>query len=575
MMSGIGVPGETGYMAPVDQGCFKQLFELLPDPAWIIDGNQFVECNEAAIKTLGYSGRDELLNVHPSKLSPARQPDGEDSFAKAERMMAIAKDSGLHQFDWLHTRADGSDFLAEVTLSRVQLSDRQLIYCVWRDITERKKVEQTLKQSLKLLAETERIGNVGGWEFNIDTGKQNWTEEVYRIHEVDFEMGPTVEKGINFYSPESRPMVEEAVRRAIEHGEPFAFDAVIITAKGNRRNVHATGIPDLEDRRIYGFFQDITKRKQAEAALGEANRRWQTTFDSTLDAICLLNVDQTILQANASMAALTGISVENMIGKHCWKIVHGTNEPIAQCPLKRARSSLAREQMELQIGNRWLNVTVDPVLNAAQEFQGAVHIIRDITEHKQMEDQVRQLAYHDTLTQLPNRRLLVDRLSQAIATSKRTDKYGALMMLDLDNFKPLNDAHGHLAGDLLLTEVARRLMECVRETDTVARLGGDEFVILLGVLDADQVESTKQAAEVAEKIRLSLNAIYQLTLSENGQAGIEIQYHCSASIGVALFINHSASEADILKRADSAMYLAKEDGRNAVRFYGLTHSTQP
>jgi diguanylate cyclase (GGDEF)-like protein len=162
-----------------------------------------------------------------------------------------------------------------------------------------------------------------------------------------------------------------------------------------------------------------------------------------------------------------------------------------------------------------------------------------------------------------------------MATSKRSDKYGALMMLDLDNFKPLNDTHGHVAGDLLLAEVARRLMECVRETDTVSRLGGDEFVVLLGVLDADKVESAKQAAEVAEKIRLSLKAPYQLTLCESGQDGTEIQHNCSVSIGVALFINHSASQADILKWADAAMYLAKKDGRNAVRFHGLTYSTQP
>ena len=181
-----------------------------------------------------------------------------------------------------------------------------------------------------------------------------------------------------------------------------------------------------------------------------------------------------------------------------------------------------------------------------------------------------QLAFEDTLTRLPNRRLMNDRLNQAMAASYRSGRYGALMMLDLDNFKPLNDAHGHLAGDLLLNEVAQRLIECVRKTDTVARVGGDEFVVLLGELDAGEAESANQAADVAEKIRASLAVPYQLVLNEKGQATVQVQHRCSASIGVALFLNHETSQSDLLKCADSAMYRAKEAGRNAVRFYGLT-----
>jgi diguanylate cyclase (GGDEF)-like protein len=165
--------------------------------------------------------------------------------------------------------------------------------------------------------------------------------------------------------------------------------------------------------------------------------------------------------------------------------------------------------------------------------------------------------------------LLVDRLGQTMSASNRSGNYGALMMLDLDNFKPLNDAHGHMAGDLLLNEVARRLIQCVRGADTVARVGGDEFVVMLGELDTDKAESVKKAAEVAEKIRASLAQPYQLTLNEEGQAGSEVQHRCTASIGVALFLNHEASQADILKWADSAMYRAKAAGRNAIRFYGL------
>jgi diguanylate cyclase (GGDEF)-like protein len=171
---------------------------------------------------------------------------------------------------------------------------------------------------------------------------------------------------------------------------------------------------------------------------------------------------------------------------------------------------------------------------------------------------------------MPNRRMLNIRLNQAMAFSKRSGNYGALMVLDLDNFKPLNDTLGHHAGDLLLLEVARRLIECVRETDTVARVGGDEFVVMLSELSSDRTESTRQAGEVAEKIRVRLAAPYQLTLNEEGQAGMEVKHRCSASIGVALFLNHEASQSDLLKWADAAMYQAKVAGRNSVQFSGAS-----
>jgi len=192
-------------------------------------------------------------------------------------------------------------------------------------------------------------------------------------------------------------------------------------------------------------------------------------------------------------------------------------------------------------------------------------ITREITARKEMEDQVRQLAFYDTLTKLPNRRLLGDRLSQAIAANKRSGRYGALMFLDLDDFKPLNDVHGHVAGDLLLIQAADRLRRCVRETDTVARFGGDEFVVMLRDMDADEAESIAQAQIVAEKIRVNLSEPYQLSVQREGEADVTIEHRCTASIGVAVFRDGDASLDDILKRADAAMYRAKDAGGNLIR----------
>jgi diguanylate cyclase (GGDEF)-like protein/PAS domain S-box-containing protein len=193
--------------------------------------------------------------------------------------------------------------------------------------------------------------------------------------------------------------------------------------------------------------------------------------------------------------------------------------------------------------------------------------ITNITERKAMEEQVRQLAFYDSLTGLPNRRLLDDRLGQALIASKRSACYGTLMFLDLDNFKPLNDMYGHAVGDLLLIEVARRLSACVREMDTVARFGGDEFVVMISELTGNKAESTEQARSVAEKIRTSLAEPYLLNIPQPGKADAVVEHHCSASIGVVVFVNHEAPQADILKWGDLAMYQAKDAGRNAIRFY--------
>ena len=209
-------------------------------------------------------------------------------------------------------------------------------------------------------------------------------------------------------------------------------------------------------------------------------------------------------------------------------------------------------------------MTVSPL---AEGRLGAVIVHTNITERKQAEEQIRNLAYYDSLTRLPNRRMLDERLLQALASSQRTRQYGALMLLDLDNFKPLNDTHGHGVGDLLLIEVAARLVASIREVDTVARLGGDEFVVVLGGLSAHTHLAQPQAIAVAEKIRLALARPYHLKAPQPDAPARTIEHHCAASIGVTLWAGWgSASPQEILKQADDAMYQAKESGRNTIHF---------
>ena len=192
--------------------------------------------------------------------------------------------------------------------------------------------------------------------------------------------------------------------------------------------------------------------------------------------------------------------------------------------------------------------------------------LQDITKSKQLEAQVRHLAFYDSLTNLANRHLLNDRLNQRMLANQRSACYGGLMFMDLDNFKPLNDTYGHATGDLLLVEVANRLIKCVRKGDTVARFGCDEFVVMLNELDQNSKIAHSQAQAVAAKICSSLAEPYILQLTLNDEKGRVVEHRCTASIGAVVFRDHEATPDEVLKWADTAMYVSKAAGGNAIRF---------
>jgi len=306
------------------------------------------------------------------------------------------------------------------------------------------------------------------------------------------------------------------------------------------------------------------------AELKASELHLQTIIENEPECIKIIDAQGRLLHMNpAGLAMIEADSLAQVAGRPLLDLI-APEYRAAFADLHRRVLAGERMQMQFEViglkgGRRWLETHAVPMLDHGETVQLAV--THDITERKQMEEQVRQLAFYDPLTLLPNRRLLNDRLSQAMAASKRSACYCVLMILDLDNFKPLNDTHGHLLGDLVLIEVARRLTHCVREIDTVGRFGGDEFVVMLSELGTDQALSTAQAQAVAEKIRTSLSEPYLITVHHEGQRDTLLTHCCTASIGVVIFIDNEAPQDDILKWADAAMYQAKKDGRNAVRFY--------
>lgn len=353
----------------------------------------------------------------------------------------------------------------------------------------------------------------------------------------------------------------------------------LITRIGRGNFTPAAALPQADENSVMGWLVNTQvrlnkvehARQAAEEALRENEARYRALVEGSTDPI-LAHRDGVLVYLNpASVKALGASNASELLGLPWKKIVHSDFHQMSQERIGHTlQTGVPTAVVELKFVKLDGEVIDVESQSAAVMLDGLMSVQvswRDITERKRLEDRVRQLAFYDALTNLPNRRLLDDRLHQSIVSSRRSGCFGALMFLDLDNFKPLNDTHGHVVGDLLLIDAAHRLKTCVREIDTVARFGGDEFVVMLNELSADQGQATAQAAAVAEKIRGVLSETYRLNVAQDEGEPTVVEHHCTVSVGVTVFTHDAASADEVLTQADTAMYQAKEEGRNTVRFF--------
>ena len=340
--------------------------------------------------------------------------------------------------------------------------------------------------------------------------------------------------------------------------------------------------PMVQDGEVYPMKSLLQKNRALEAlveerthALHESEALYRLLTEDTRDVLWKVDRDLTITYISPADERLRGFKASEVVGRHVFSLF--TKDGAVQVQAVLAANNRGREPggrrpfVSFEAPHRckdgreiWGEVISRADVDANGNVVGFHGITREITKRKLLEEQVRQLAFFDPLTQLANRRLLDDRLAQVLAASKRSAWQGALLFLDLDNFKPLNDLHGHAVGDLLLVEVGSRLQACVRKMDTVARFGGDEFVVLLGELSTDPAQSAQQASAVAEKIRERLAEPYVLMAVQEDGATQQVVHHCTASIGLVVFSGKNALQSEVVEAADAAMYLAKEAGRNRV-----------
>jgi diguanylate cyclase (GGDEF)-like protein/PAS domain S-box-containing protein len=305
-------------------------------------------------------------------------------------------------------------------------------------------------------------------------------------------------------------------------------------------------------------IRDITERKKAEADLRIA----AVAFESQ-DGILITDDNSVILRVNSAFTVITGYLAEEVVGKKPSILSSGRHDTNFYVAMWESINNTGA--WEGEIWNRRKNgeiypehLTVTEVKDQKGGVANYVAILADITLNKKTEEEIRYLAFYDPLTLLPNRRLLMDRLQHALASSARTKSENALMLVDLDNFKTLNDTLGHNIGDLLLKQVAERLLSCVRSGDTVARLGGDEFVVILEDMNEHILGTAVQVESVGKKILDAIREPYQIGSHE---------CRSSPSIGVTLFNSSESGVDELLKQADIAMYQAKKDGRSALRFF--------
>ncbi|HEY6096195.1 MAG TPA: EAL domain-containing protein [Gallionellaceae bacterium] len=317
----------------------------------------------------------------------------------------------------------------------------------------------------------------------------------------------------------------------------------------------------IEQKTLLGnqlLRQQMEERRESEIQLRIA----AATFE-THEAIMITDADANIIRVNHAFEEITGYSADEVIGKNPSMLGSGRHDAEFYAQMWQEIRNTGTWSGEIwdrnKIGNIYTKeTTISAVKNEKGEVTQYVSIFTDISHRKKTEEEMYSLAFFDPLTKLPNRRLLLDRLGGALSLASRSHKYGAVMFIDLDKFKVLNDMLGHDYGDLLLTEVASRLRFCSREADSLARIGGDEFVVLIENISFDKHEALQSVAKVGEKIRATLAKPYQLR---------ENIHHSSPSIGVYLFCGDNESVDDVIKRADTAMYMAKDSGRNRVRFF--------
>jgi diguanylate cyclase (GGDEF)-like protein/PAS domain S-box-containing protein len=520
------------------------------------ENGRVLESNGAFEELLGYTS-DELLDM---TIYDFIVHEREDIDRQVSRSL---KERRRHKGERKYRRKDGSSLEVEASTTVVSYGEEEAVCCVLHDVSERKAAEEKLRESEGRLVEAQQIARLGNWEWDLKTGEVLWSDETFRTYGYEpQEFVPTLEKLIELVHPDDRDLVRQNIDGALYENEPYDFEHRIVRPNDDERVVHRRAQVYLDEegqpQRMVGTVHDITEQKRAEEALKESEERFRSAFEDAPIGVALVDLDRRHLRVNRAFCAMLGYSEEELLEKPHPEIVHPddreeSTERIQEILEGAEPYALERRYIHANGHIVWSLSNISLIRDSEGERSHFVCLHQDITDRKELEERLEHQAFHDSLTDLPNRALFLDRLGHALARTSREDGPVAVLLLDLNDFKMVNDSLGHDAGNTVLVEVAARMRASVRPGDTAGRIFGDEFAVLL-----EAPSGMDEARRVAERIQERL----QEPLEVEGQEVL-----VSSSIGITLSDSAQDRPEELLRRADLAMYSAKERGKAEFKEY--------
>ena len=546
----------------------RNVLHTIPDRVWLKDlSGTYLTCNEAfANEHLGATVA-EVIGTRDEQWYSSAQ-----AFRiKSHDQLVLQGQRSVASEDRMSSRLRPSDEMFELIKTPLYQANGELtgVLGIARNIQQRKDSVAQLRDTSEQLELALMGADLGRWDFDLTIVNG------YRLDERSCRLL-------------GRAPAEALVRRAWRdqvHSDDVATVQAALSAhlggtmptfEAEYRVRHAQGhwmwissrgkvvqfAKDGSAQRMVGTMSDVSRRKQTEQELQTTRADLQATLNALPDLVMELTFDGHCRVVHSQNAMDLVLQPGQNVHRPVAEILPPDAAQVYLSALREAhdKGKSVGQQYSLMMprGQQWYELSVVPKPTQPGDEERLIAIARNITERKLAEQAIEKLAFHDSLTGLPNRRMLADRLQTAIMQSARQNRHGAVMFLDLDRFKQLNDSYGHETGDRLLQSVASRLLQCIRGVDTVARLGGDEFVVLIQELNTDWVGAFQQAMAVGQKILAALNDPHLI----DGQ-----MHTATPSIGAVLFMGKGTSPAELLKQADIAMYAAKKQGRNSIRFY--------
>lgn len=518
--------------------------------------------NDAAARFAGYSpadleGRDWFETVVPRHRYP-------EVWSEFERFLAYPKESEYE--NPLLTRS-GEERFVHWHNSPIRGGGEVLgVFSIGIDVTAQHFMEMRLAENERFLREAQSVAQIGSWAIDYEKNELRWSDETFEILGLDPRAClPSKAAFLERLHPDDNAEVLRVFKSALRLRRSYEIRHRLIMGDGSIKYVCQRADISFSDSgvpvRVIGTLQDVTMAVLQELAFQESEERFRTIADFTYDWEYWQGSNKEILYISPSCLRITGYTQAEFIRDPDLlnRIVHPDDRPKYQKHLQDIAQDLNDHQLDFRIltkdgTTKWIAHGCRPVINKEGRFNGRRVSNRDITPLKEAEQLAQKLAHFDPVTGLPNRRMLLDRLTPALASAKRHRRPLALMFIDLDKFKYVNDTYGHDIGDLLLVEVGQRLKNAVRASDTAARTGGDEFIVLL-----PEVASASDVDGVAGKI---LATIAMPIACQDLVLGV------SASIGISLFDFTGPSDGtELMKQADIAMYQAKQAGGDAYRVF--------